>query len=174
MPVVRGTAYWASVTQPNIKFEPCWTIDLCISKEAAKVVNELCEGVRDSKKDKMPSLKLDEEKGGYLVKIKQKCTAMDGKELKGPKVVTEDGEVFTGLVGNGSDVSVLYTVARTEYKSQGYVSLFLRGVKIHNLVKFAAEEEAEDFFGGSKVKDKPKTAKAEEEEFFDDDVPDFK
>jgi len=169
MPVVRGTAYWASVTAPNTKFEPCWTVDLLLDKKTAQAINSACEELKDSKKDKLPVFKLDEEKGGYLVKIKQRCTFSNGKGANPPKVVMEDGTKYTNNVGNGSDISILYNIVRTEFKGQGYVSLFLRGVKIHNLVKFAAEEEEENFFGAPKEE----APKDEEEAFFDDDVPNF-
>ena len=34
--IVEGTAYWASVRQPNTTFEPMYTINLVVDEEVAK------------------------------------------------------------------------------------------------------------------------------------------
>ena len=35
MAIVEGTAYWASITRPNEKFEPMWRVDLSVSDKDA-------------------------------------------------------------------------------------------------------------------------------------------
>ena len=35
MAQVEGTAYWASLTRPNEKFEPMWRIDLAVDDNTA-------------------------------------------------------------------------------------------------------------------------------------------
>ncbi len=35
MAIIEGTAYWASLTRPNEKFEPMWRIDLAVDDKIA-------------------------------------------------------------------------------------------------------------------------------------------
>ena len=35
MAIIEGTAYWASLTRPNEKFEPMWRIDLAVDDKSA-------------------------------------------------------------------------------------------------------------------------------------------
>ena len=37
MAIIEGTAYWASLTRPNEKFEPMWRIDLAVDSKDAEV-----------------------------------------------------------------------------------------------------------------------------------------
>ena len=36
MAVVEGLAYWASVTSPNTKFEPVYSVNLVVDEKTAK------------------------------------------------------------------------------------------------------------------------------------------
>ena len=36
MAIIEGTAYWASLTRPNEKFEPMWRIDLAVDDKTAE------------------------------------------------------------------------------------------------------------------------------------------
>ena len=36
MAIIEGTAYWASLTRPNEKFEPMWRIDLAVDDATAE------------------------------------------------------------------------------------------------------------------------------------------
>ena len=36
MAIIEGTAYWASLTRPNEKFEPMWRIDLAVDSKDAE------------------------------------------------------------------------------------------------------------------------------------------
>ena len=36
MAIIEGTAYWASLTRPNERFEPMWRIDLAVDSQSAE------------------------------------------------------------------------------------------------------------------------------------------
>ena len=36
MAIIEGTAYWASLTRPNERFEPMWRIDLAVDDKTAR------------------------------------------------------------------------------------------------------------------------------------------
>ena len=40
MAIIEGTAYWASLTRPNEKFEPMWRIDLAVDEKSANELKE--------------------------------------------------------------------------------------------------------------------------------------
>ena len=40
MAIIEGTAYWASLTRPNEKFEPMWRIDLAVAPLVCPFVNQ--------------------------------------------------------------------------------------------------------------------------------------
>ena len=40
MAIIEGTAYWASLTRPNEKFEPMWRIDLAVDDKSANELKE--------------------------------------------------------------------------------------------------------------------------------------
>lgn len=167
MPQVSGIAYWASVHQPNTKFEPTWTIEVLLSGDEAKKLKELSEELRQSPKDNPLKIVKDEDRGGYAVKIEQRVERASGEKNQAPRVVGEDGEPFTALIGNGSKVSVLFNLYRSEYKGKAWIKAGLRAVKVHELVKYAQQEEEDEFFKGSKKKT------TDSSDDFDDDLPDF-
>ena len=177
MPTVRGTAYWASVTKPNVTFEPVYTIDVVLDQKQKDQLISAMEDKKEAKADQLAAIKKDEEKGGWVVKIKQKVKVGENEDgspkiANPPRVFLDDDNQtpFSGNVGNGSDVSVLFTIYRSTYKNKGYISLGLRAVKIHDLVKFESEVEEEEFFGKSQT---PVKATKSTDDFFDDEI-DFK
>lgn len=167
MPTIQGEAQWASVTKPNTKFEPVWTIDVIVDKEQANKLMEQCRSLVETKNDKLPSVKLDEEAGGYRVKIKQRCKSMNGEDMTPPKIIDNDGQPFTGNIGNGSKVKVLFSIARTAYRNQYYISLYLRAVRVVELVPYEADLEEEEFF---KTEEAPSKKGNIDDTPFDDDI----
>ena len=58
MAIIEGTAYWASLTRPNEKFEPMWRIDLAVDSKSAEDFNCLLytsPSPRDLSTSRMPS-----------------------------------------------------------------------------------------------------------------------
>lgn len=169
MPQISGIAYWASIQKPNTKFEPQWTIDLLINKEQAEELHKAAKELVEGKNDKIFEIKKDEEKGGFIVRFRQKVERADGSLNEAPRVIDITGKPFTALVGNGSEVTVLYRLYRTEYKGKGFINGGLRAVKILKHVPYAGTAEEEDFFGGSSTKGSS-TTNNKNDLPFDDDI----
>ncbi len=48
MAIVEGTAYWASITRPNEKFEPMWRVDVALSdKEKEDIKNTINKKIEE-------------------------------------------------------------------------------------------------------------------------------
>ena len=48
MAIVEGTAYWASITRPNEKFEPMWRVDLSVSDKDAEEFKSKGVNIKES------------------------------------------------------------------------------------------------------------------------------
>ena len=95
MAVIQGKAYWASITTPNTKFEPVFSINLLVDEDVAKSFASKGYGIKQM------------QEGPALV-IKRKVAQKNGKLNKVPKLLDANNEELDVLVGNGSDVKVQY------------------------------------------------------------------
>ena len=137
MSVISGTAYWASIQSPNTKFEPSWQID---------VGNLDAENKAIAEKDGL-NIKTDETKGDYVT-IKRKVRRKDGNLNKAPEVVDAQKRAMIGtLIGNGSEVNVLYSTYEWEFGGKSGVSADLRAIQVTNLVPYNTDADADAAFG---------------------------
>ena len=91
--VYEGIAYWASVTTPNTRFEPKYTIDLVVDDGTADQLR--AEGITVKDKDE-----------GATVTIKRLVNGNNGMVRKAPKLMDRNKNELDCLVGNGSKVRV--------------------------------------------------------------------
>ena len=78
MAIIEGTAYWASLTRPNEKFEPMWTIDLSVDEKSANELKE--QGI------KVGETTVDETTIPNIVKFKRKCSKANGDKNTQPQL----------------------------------------------------------------------------------------
>ena len=122
MSVLKGNAYWASITSPNTTFDSdgVWTIDV---------------GNLDAKNKKMA------QEDGLNVKNKR------GDLNKAPEVVdAQKRAMINTLIGNGSEVNVLYSTYDWEFGGKSGVSADLRAVQVTNLIPYNADADADNAF----------------------------
>ena len=132
MALVSGTAYWASITTPNTRFDPVYSIDLVVDEKTA-------DGFRSR-----GYVVKDKEYGPTIV-IKRKVNQANGKVRAAPRLVDV-------MVGNGSTVKVQYKEWESNWKGKAFQGLELQAVQVINLVQydapdgseFAIEEEEEE------------------------------
>ena len=152
MSIIKGTAFWASVQQPNTKFEPVWSIDVCNLDDAAKATLKN-DGLEDKIKNK-------EDERGDFIQLKQKVHARDGSMFVQPKVIDSSKNEFTDLIGNGSTVAAKYATRDYDFAGNVGVTADLKAVQVIKLVPYegkAPEEEEDDFesYEPSDVEDLP-------------------
>ena len=98
MAIQEGIAYWASVTTPNTKFEPVYTVDLVVSDEVA---NDF-----ESRGYKVKEITMNDEVVGKAITFKRKVNGPNGMVRQAPKLLDSNKNPIDELVGNGSKVRV--------------------------------------------------------------------
>ena len=121
MGIIKGTAYWASVTKPNTTFEPTWTINVGNLDDVAKAQLE-ADGLSGKIKNK------GDDQGDFI-QIKQKCESKDGNPFDPPTVIGRLKQPFTDNIGNGSEVAVKYSAADSEAFGGGRTA-YLKAVQV--------------------------------------------
>jgi len=130
MPILNGKAYWASVVSPNTTFDAdgVYSVDLAVDAENKKKAE--ADGL---------SIKNKGDDRGDFVTIKRKAKRKDGSANKAPDVM--DGmkrPLENTLIGNGSDVNVLYKTYEWTHKPTGRSgkSADLQAIQVVNLVAY--------------------------------------
>ena len=136
MSVIQGKAYWASVMRPNTTFDSdgVWTVDVSLDAKNKK----LAEG------DKLTIKNKGDDRGDYVT-VRRNVRRKDGSFNKAPQVMDSQKRVMKEtLIGNGSEVSVLYTTYDWEFKGRSGTNADLRAIQVKNLVPY--QNDTEDAF----------------------------
>ena len=147
MAIIEGTAYWASLTRPNEKFEPMWTIDLSVDEKSATELKE--QGI------KVGETTVDETTIPNIVKFKRKCSKANGDKNTQPQLVDASKNPLDKIVGNGSKVKVMYKPYEWNFKGKKGMGLDLQAVQVIDLVEYTPREdfEVEQSENGVDIKD---------------------
>lgn len=140
MPVVAGTAYWASVTQPNTTYEPVYSVNLVVDKTTADEFRSRGFSIKE----------MDE---GPALVIKRKVDGPNGMVRSAPKLFDATKREINCLIGNGSKVKVQYKEWESNYKGTNHKGLDFMAMQIIDLVTYSNQpgdefdvEEAADPF----------------------------
>ena len=142
MAIQEGIAYWASVTTPNTKYEPVYTVDLVVEDSVADDFISTGFKVKD--------IELGDEKVGRAVTIKRKVNGPNGMVRNAPKLVDENKLPIDVLVGNGSRVRVQYNEWETSNKFGDFKGLDFQAMQVIDLVSYKSQdgEEFDSLEGG--------------------------
>ena len=133
MAQVEGTAYWASLTRPNEKFEPMWRIDLAVDDNTATDLAK--EGIT------LGETVIDGNTIKNVVKFKRKVSKANGDKNQPPSLVDGQKQPIDKIVGNGSKVVVMYKSYDWNYKGKTGKGLDLQAVQVKNLVEYTPKED---------------------------------
>ena len=133
MAQVEGTAYWASLTRPNEKFEPMWRIDLAVDDNTA--VDLAKEGIT------LGETVIEGNTIKNVVKFKRKVSKANGDKNQPPSLVDGQKQPLDKIVGNGSKVVVMYKSYDWNYKGKTGKGLDLQAVQVKNLVEYTPKED---------------------------------
>ena len=126
MAVISGTAYWASVANPNTTFDEdgVWTIDVCqLDASAKKIAKGLSLPIKNKGDDRG--------KGGGV--------------NRSPSLVDSDLKpMYNTLIGNGSKVNVRFDTYDWEFGGKTGTSADLVGVQVVDLVPYGTDGSAEE------------------------------
>jgi|TARA_R110002020_G_scaffold21200_1_gene71916 hypothetical protein len=135
--VISGKAYWASIATPNTTFDPdgVWTVD----------VGNLDKTSIDQLKEDGLTVKNKGDDRGDFVTIKRKVRRKDGQMNRTPDLVdAKKRQMSNTMIGNGSDVNVLYSTYDWEFKGRKGTSADLKSIQVTNLIPYSSGVE-EDF-----------------------------
>ena len=135
MAIQEGIAYWASVTTPNTKFEPVYTVDLVVEDSVAD--DFVSRGF------KVKDIELGDEKIGRAITIKRKVNGPNGMVRNAPKLVDENKLPIDVLVGNGSRVRVQYNEWETSNKFGDFKGLDFQAMQVIDLVQYKSGDGSE-------------------------------
>jgi hypothetical protein len=130
MAIESGIAYWASVRNPNLKFEPVYTVDLVVDEEVAAKY--------EGKGFKVKTLVVNDEVVGKALTIKRKVNGPNGMIRKAPKLVDENKNVLEDdvLVGNGSKVRVQFNEWEANNKFGDFKGLDFQAMQVIDLISY--------------------------------------
>ena len=135
MAILEGTAKWASITTPNTKFEPVYTVDLIVDEDTA---NDFASRGH----------KIKQHDEGPAIVIKRKVNGPNGMVRPAPRLLDESKQEVTTAVGNGSKVRVQFNEYAGEGKYGPYTGLDLQAVQIVDLVPYKNGDGDEFFSDG--------------------------
>jgi hypothetical protein len=105
MAIIEGTAYWASLTRPNEKFEPMWRIDLAVDAKSAEDLKG--QGIS------IGETTIDEKVIPNIIKFKRKVKKANGEKNSQPQLVDADKKPFDKIVG--LDLQAVQVMDLVEY-----------------------------------------------------------
>jgi hypothetical protein len=139
MSVIKGSAYWASIVSPNTTFDSdgVWSVD----------VGNLDKKNLGIAKDDGIEIKNKGDDREDFVTIKRRVRRKDGGMNKAPEVKdAQKRTMINTLIGNGSEVNVLYSTYEWEFKGRSGVSADLRAIQVTNLVPYNTDADADEAF----------------------------
>tara|TARA_R100000781_G_C4075238_1_gene125864 strand:- start:916 stop:1353 length:438 start_codon:yes stop_codon:yes gene_type:complete len=135
MAIQEGIAYWASVTTPNTKFEPVYTVDLVVSDEVA---NDF-----ESRGYKVKEITMNDQVVGKAITFKRKVNGANGMVRQAPKLLDANKNPIDELVGNGSKVRVQYNEWETSNKYGDFKGLDFQAMQVIDLVQYKSGDGSE-------------------------------
>ena len=133
MAIIEGTAYWASLTRPNEKFEPMWRIDLAVDDKSADELKSQGIGLGETTIDERSSTK--------MVRFKRKVQKANDDKNTQPQLGDGAKSPLDKIVGNGSKVKVMYKPYEWNFKGKKGMGLDLQAVQVIDLVEYTPRED---------------------------------
>ena len=106
----------------------------------------LTKNINQAKADGLDVKNKGDDRGSFVT-IKRKVRRKDGNMNKQPEVVdAAKRNIASTMIGNGSEVNVLYSTYEWEFKGRSGVSADLRAVQVTNLIPYNVDADADEAF----------------------------
>jgi|TARA_R110000824_G_scaffold42966_1_gene125827 hypothetical protein len=140
---LTGKCHYASLIEPNTKFDPVWTIQIEVNDENRPVI----EGAN------LPIANKGDDRGDFVT-IKRKVFRKDGSQRQAPIVKDSQNNPWdTKLIANGSLVNVKAIPYEWDYAGKSGVSADLAAVQVVDFIEYTASREDFDPVDGGYVTD---------------------
>ena len=136
---ISGKCHYASIIEPNTKFDPVWSIQVEVNDDNRSVI----EGAG------LPINNKDDDRGDFVT-IKRKVLRADGSQRSAPFVKDSQNNPWNGkLIANGSTVNVKATPYEWNYAGKSGVSADLAAVQVVDFIEYTrADQDFEPVEGG--------------------------
>ena len=132
---VTGKCHYASLVEPNTKFEPVWSIQVEVNDDNRSIIEEAELSIANKGDDR-----------GDFVTIKRKVLRKDGTQRQGPVVKDSQNNNWDGkLIANGSTVNVKAIPFDWSYAGKSGVSADLAAVQIIDFIEYSSAGSGDDF-----------------------------
>jgi len=136
---ISGKCHYASIIEPNTKFDPVWSIQVEVNDDNRSVI----EGAG------LPINNKDDDRGDFVT-IKRKVLRPDGSQRAAPFVKDSQNNPWNGkLIANGSIVNVKATPYEWNYAGKSGVSADLAAVQVVDFIEYTrSDQDFEPVEGG--------------------------
>ena len=138
---ITGKCHYASITEPNTKFEPVWSIQVEVNDDNRSIIEKAGLSVANKGDDR-----------GDFVTIKRKVLRKDGTQRQGPVVKDSQNNNWDGkLIANGSTVNVKAVPFEWSYAGKSGVSADLAAVQVVDFIEYSSAGDDFDVVPGGYV-----------------------
>jgi len=136
---ITGKCYYASITEPNTRYDPhAWKINIQVDDNNRSVIEAAKLPIRNRGDDQ-----------GDFVTIKRNVIRKNGEQNRPPVVMDSQNNLWDGkLVANGSTVSVKAVPFDWDYGGKSGVSADLQKVQIVDFIEYNDGGDFEPVEGG--------------------------
>tara|TARA_R110000744_G_scaffold11441_7_gene34670 strand:+ start:820 stop:1275 length:456 start_codon:yes stop_codon:yes gene_type:complete len=128
---ITGKCHYASITEPNTKFEPVWSIQVEVDDSNRSVI----EGAN------LPINNKGDDRGDFVT-IKRKVLRADGSQRAAPFIKDSQNNTWNGkLLANGSTVNVKAVPYDWNYAGKSGVSADLSAVQVVDFIEYTRDNE---------------------------------
>ena len=129
---ITGKCHYASITEPNTKFDPVWSIQVEVTDDNREVVEK--SGLKVANKG--------DERGDFVT-IKRKVHRKDGTERTAPLVMDSQNNRWNNdkKIANGSTVNVKAIPYEWDYAGKSGISADLAAVQIVDFIEYSGNQQ---------------------------------
>ena len=129
---ITGKCHYASITEPNTKFDPVWSIHVEVTDDNREVVEK--SGLKVANKG--------DERGDFVT-IKRKVHRKDGTQRNAPLVMDSQNNRWNNdkKIANGSTVNVKAIPYEWDYAGKSGISADLAAVQIVDFIEYSGNQQ---------------------------------
>ena len=127
---ISGKCHYASITEPNTKFEPVWSIQIEVDDNNRPVIE--AAGL---------AINIKDDERGDFVTVKRKVLRKDGSQRAAPFVKDSQNNPWNGkLIANGSTVNVKAIPFDWSYAGKTGISADLSAVQVVDFIEYTQDD----------------------------------
>ena len=129
---ITGKCHYASITEPNTKFDPVWSIQVEVTDDNREVVEK--SGLKVANKG--------DERGDFVT-IKRKVHRKDGSQRNAPLVMDSQNNRWNNdkKIANGSTVNVKAIPYEWDYAGKSGISADLAAIQIVDFIEYSGNQQ---------------------------------